>query len=156
MKYDDASIEKMLTDIGRQTLPPRVGLINALRASKQSSLVRSPLSTISIFMNTATKVGVLLAAVLVVGGGIYTLSGSSAPEMAQGTGIEVQAMAANETQPTGLVAATASVEDLAAALDAELASQSSAVQALDTSVQLTVSDVNSITNTTTLYDETSI
>ena len=91
----------------------------------------------------------LVAVVVVAAGAYYMLAGSAtAPTMVnnQGTG----------TDSDALPVATDSVDDFAGALDADVAATAAALNAFDADVDASVSNVQSASNETNLYDPNNI
>jgi len=157
---NDQEVEALLTRVGRGMVPERKRLLAVLNVPVESAPVRSPLSFITLYMSTMTKVGATLAAVLVVGGAVYYLAapgGTADVALQENTAADsTMAMKTADTSTSvPLVPATGSIEDIAAAIDADLASQNAAVASIDASTNASVSNISSVT-TNPLYDENNI
>jgi len=156
---NEQEVEALLTRVGRGMVPARERLLAALKVSVEAKPVRSPLSLITIYMSTMTKVGATLAAVLVVGGAVYYLAmpGSTAQVAVQESATDAtMAMKVADTSTSiPLVPATGTVEDIAAAIDADLASQNAAIASIDATTNASVSSISSVT-TNPLFDENNI
>lgn len=93
-------------------------------------------------MNTLTKVLVALIVIVVIAAGAYYMLSGSGP--------------LNGTAIGGMPAPTDSVDDFAAAMEAELAASAAAIKAFDESVDASVASVKSAADTSTLYDPNNI
>lgn len=93
-------------------------------------------------MNSSNKVLVALVAVAVVAFGAYYLTTGSAQAPSQVT----------EQTTDALPPATDSVDDFAAAMQADVQATASAIQAFDADVDASVSSVQDASNATNLYD----
>ncbi len=91
----------------------------------------------------------LVAVVIVAGGAYYMLAGAPAP-----TATETQ------TPETGVVSeiptATDSVDDFAAAMEADLAATAAALNAFDADVTASLSEVEALADSSQLYDPENI
>lgn len=155
---NDQEVEALLTRVGRGMVPERKRLLAVLNVHVENAPVRSPLSFITLYMSTMTKVGATLAAVLVVGGAVYYLAapgGTAEVSLQENSADSSMAMKVAESTSVPLVPATGSVEDIAAAIDADLASQNAAVASIDASTNASVSNISAVT-TNPLYDENNI
>lgn len=156
---NDQEVEALLTRVGRGMVPERKRLLAVLNVSVENAPVRSPLSFITLYMSTMTKVGATLAAVLVVGGAVYYLAapgGTAEVSLQENSADSTMAMKVADTSTSvPIVPATGSIEDIAAAIDADLASQNAAVASIDASTNASVSSISSVT-TNPLYDENNI
>jgi hypothetical protein len=100
-------------------------------------------------MNTATKVVVALVVIVAIAGGAYYLLNGSPSMMVP----ETSGSAMNND---ALPAATGSVDDFAAAMQADLSASAAAIKAFDTGVDASASKVKATVDTTTSYDPNSI
>lgn len=155
----EADVEEKLAKAGQAMRPAPARLATALR-ERSVSATPSPLFIISSFMNTYTKLGVALVAVLVIAGGAFlVMSPSQSPTVAE-MQKTVAALVADTTASvdTGsivavaVVAADGSIDALVAAIAGDVASQTAAIAAVDTATNASVSTLAGVTNTTTLYD----
>lgn len=95
-------------------------------------------------MNTATKVVVALIVILVIAAGAYYLL--------SGTPVSNPGTAMDESIP----AATDSIDDFGAAMEAELAASAAALKALDADTDASAAEVKAAADTSTLYDPNNI
>lgn len=100
-------------------------------------------------MNTATKVVIALVVILAIAAGAYYMLNGSSPMMAPDT-------SGSAMNDSSIPAATDSVDDFAAAMEAELSASAAAIKALDTGVDASASSVKATVDTTTSYDPNSI
>lgn len=163
MKYDsDEALANELTRIGRALSPRPAGLRAALHAPRGEP-VRSPLSivTISNYMSTYTKLGATLVAIVVVAGGVYALSGSTdqgqvalETQTTESADTAAMKMAASNEQVTA-PPADDTFDGFEAAMEADLAAQQSALNAVDQEAAAEAASVSSVNNNPT-YDENAI
>ena len=106
-------------------------------------------------MNTTSKVFAVLATVVVVGGGALYLSTSSAPGPVADTS-ETFAPQAAPSPSSSASLALAAIDEVTASIQSDLNAQSSAIGALDTSADQTVSVVDTANSSKQPYDESSI
>lgn len=95
-------------------------------------------------MNTATKVVVALVVIALIAAGAYYML-SAGPTSSPGTAMD-------ESIP----AATDSIDDFSAAMDAELAASAAALKALDADTDASAAEVKAAADTSTLYDPNNI
>lgn len=159
-QYTDERIEEILTKTGEALAPRRESLRAVLGVPAPAVRPQSALLVVSSYMSTYSKLGVAaLAIVIIAGGALYASSpkgGDVAMQpsmMAKDTALTSQTAVMAEAS---LPQATASVDDFAAAIEADLVSQKTAVAAVDTQVNASAASVSSVTNTNTLYDPNNI
>lgn len=147
MKYPtDEALEKELSRIGRELLPRREGLHRVLGPSPVRSL-----SVISIYMNTFTKVGVALVAVIVIAGGAFYVG------MPEGTDLALESNKVADTTMMAMTAdsseagydvtpteATGSVDEFALALEGETTAETMGLAAFDAQVASEVTAMNEL------------
>ncbi len=148
MKYPtDEALEKELSRIGRELLPRKEGLHRALGPTPVRSL-----SVISIYMNTFTKVGVALVAVIVIAGGAFYIG------MPEGTDLALESNKAADTTMMAMTAdssvaqnfdvtpteATGSVDEFALALEGETTAETMGLAAFDADVASEVTAMNEL------------
>lgn len=94
-------------------------------------------------MNTATKVVAAIIVILVIAGGAYyMLAGEPA----------MMGPESNSAMNSDIPVATESVDDFAAAMEAELSASASAIKAFDADIDASASVVKSSADTSDLYD----
>lgn len=98
-------------------------------------------------MDTATKVVVALVVIAVIAGGAYYMLSGTPTMMAPEGGSAMN---------SDLPAVTGSVDDFAAAMQADLSASAAAIKAFDTQVDTSVSSVKGAADTSTLYDPNNI
>jgi hypothetical protein len=164
---NDHDVEDLLARTGRALVPSQKGLRSALASYVQPGSVRSPLSIISLYMNSTSKVLVAIVALVVVGSGVYVMTGSKTEEVAQTPTMfaadttsaqntesaRTATMAAPAPAPT---AATDSFDDFSAAMKSDAAAQESAVSSTDAATDQAVASENNVTSSSEPYDPSNI
>ncbi|MCL9972245.1 MAG: hypothetical protein NBV63_02460 [Candidatus Pacebacteria bacterium] len=109
-------------------------------------------------MNKTTAFAALIAVLVVAGGAYYTMMPGGAPVLSTGTPpAETGALPGETGEVTTsapVPAATDSIDDFAAAMQAELAASASAIKALDMDVDASVDSV--VNSGNTVYDPSTL
>jgi hypothetical protein len=146
--------------VGARLAPSADGLRTAL-GLVQPEPVLSPLFISSFFMNSTSKMlAGALALVLVIGGGyLVTMPGEQLVMESDSTQVATEDASANSarmmmaTETTAAPAATADIQDISAAMTAELAAENAGLAAFDQEVNADVAATNALTNTNDMnYD----
>jgi predicted PurR-regulated permease PerM len=103
-------------------------------------------------MNTLTKALLTLVAVVVIAGGAYVMLGDS--NLSSTMVSKINSM--TDGTQTGVPPATDSIDDFAAAMQADVSQTASAISAFDTGVSASVKSINAVNDTSTLYDPANI
>lgn len=163
---NDHDVEDLLARTGRALVPSQKGLRSALASGIQTQSVRSPLSIISLYMNQTSKVLVAIVALVVVGGGVYVMTGTKTEVAQTPTMFAADTTSAGNTESAKMAvasapaptptAATDSFDDFAAAMKSDAAAQQSAVSSTDTATNQAVASENNVTSSSDPYDPSNI